>query len=84
LAIIADGGRAIVVIYREGVEINYFSFILLILLKPFNDGLVQPLPHRLPGVVYARHVAEEENRSIMVGMIVSLCLAIKSLLRGSF
>jgi hypothetical protein len=24
LAIIADGGRAIVVIYREGVEINYF------------------------------------------------------------
>ena len=24
LAIIADGGRVIVVIYREGVEINYF------------------------------------------------------------
>ena len=24
LAIIADGGRAIVVIFREGVEINYF------------------------------------------------------------
>ena len=24
LAIIANGGRAIVVIYREGVEINYF------------------------------------------------------------
>jgi hypothetical protein len=24
LAIITDGGRAIVVIYREGVEINYF------------------------------------------------------------
>ncbi len=24
MAIIADGGRAIVVIYREGVEINYF------------------------------------------------------------
>jgi hypothetical protein len=24
LAIIADGGRAIVVIYREGVEINHF------------------------------------------------------------
>jgi len=23
-SIIADGGRAIVVIYREGVEINYF------------------------------------------------------------
>jgi hypothetical protein len=24
LAIIADGGQAIVVVYREGVEINYF------------------------------------------------------------
>jgi hypothetical protein len=24
LAIIADGGQAIVVIYREGAEINYF------------------------------------------------------------
>ena len=55
LAIIADGGRAIIVIDREGVEINYFlSFSLLILQKPFDGGLVQPLPHRLPGVVYAR------------------------------
>ena len=54
LTIIADGGRAIVVIYREGVEIIFFSFILLILLKPCDNGLVQPLPHRLPGVGYAR------------------------------
>jgi hypothetical protein len=53
LAIIADGGRAIGEIYREGVEIIFFSFIILILLKSFNDGLVQPLPHRLPGVGYA-------------------------------
>jgi hypothetical protein len=54
LAIIANDGRAIIVIDREGVEINFFSFSLLILLKPFDDGLVQPLPRRLPGVVYAR------------------------------
>ncbi len=40
LAIIADGGRAIVVIYIEAVEIIFFSFILLILLKPFDSGLV--------------------------------------------
>jgi hypothetical protein len=35
---------------------SLFSLILLILLllKPFDDGLVQPLPHRLPGVGYAR------------------------------
>jgi hypothetical protein len=39
LAIIAIGGRAIVVIDREEVEINYFSCSLLILLKPFDGGL---------------------------------------------
>jgi hypothetical protein len=53
LAIIANGGRTIVVIYRERVEIFFFSFILLILLKPFDGGLVQPLSRRLLGVGYA-------------------------------
>ena len=52
MAIIADGGRAIVVINREGVEIKYFLLYLLILLKPFNGGLVQPRAKRLPGVEY--------------------------------
>jgi hypothetical protein len=31
LAIIADGGRAIVVIYTEGVEINLFLIYFIIL-----------------------------------------------------
>jgi hypothetical protein len=53
LAIIADSGQAIVVIDSEAVEINYFSFSLLIILKPFNGGLSQPLPQRLPRVGYA-------------------------------
>jgi len=52
LASIANGGRAIVVIDREGVEIIFFSFSLLILLKPFDDGLIQPLLCRLLRVVY--------------------------------
>ena len=52
LAIIADGGQTIVVIYTEGEEINIFSFILLILIKPFNSGLIQPLAKRFPGVGY--------------------------------
>ncbi len=50
----------------------------MILLKPFNDGLVQPLPCRLPGVVYA-HPSKpcrcRGKRSFMVVMFVSLCLA---------
>ena len=55
LAIIADGGRGIVVIYREGVEINYFFFfILLILLKSFDGGLVQPFSKGILGVWYLR------------------------------
>jgi hypothetical protein len=49
LATIDEGGRGIVVVYREGVNI-FFSFIILILLKPFDDGLIQPLPCRLLGV----------------------------------
>jgi hypothetical protein len=40
--------------FREAVQIIFFSFSLLILIKPIDDGLVQPLPHRLPGVGYAR------------------------------
>ncbi len=50
LGIIADGGRAIVVIYREAVEINGFLIYIKTYNKPFNGGLVQPLPKRLPGV----------------------------------
>ena len=54
LAIIADDRRAFIVIYREAVEKKLFSHLLLIILKPFDDGLVQALPKRLPGGVYAR------------------------------
>ena len=50
LAVIADSEQATIVIDKEAVEINYFSCILLILLKPFDGGLVQPLAKRLPGM----------------------------------
>jgi len=54
LAIIADadGERAIIVINREAVQIHYFLLYLLILIKPFDDGLVQSLAKRLPGEGY--------------------------------
>ena len=48
LAIIADGGRAIVVIYREGVEINYFLLYFIDSTKTLRRR------RRLPGVGYAR------------------------------
>ena len=50
LAITADDGQAIVVIYREAVEINLFLIYFIIYIKPFDGGLVQPLLKRLPGV----------------------------------
>jgi hypothetical protein len=65
-----------------GVEINYFSFILLILLKPFDGGLAQPLAKRLLGhswgcgmFLHQSHGTRGGNDSIMVGMFVCLCLA---------
>jgi hypothetical protein len=89
LAIIADGGRAIVEIYTEGEETNYFSFILLILLKPFDGSLVQPLAKRLPGVGYSSIKTmplegETAPSWWVVGMFVFLCLASKSLPSWSF
>jgi hypothetical protein len=54
LATVVNGGRAIILNFREAVQIFFFSFSLLILIKPIDDGLVQPLPRRLPGVGYAR------------------------------
>jgi hypothetical protein len=53
LATIIDGGRAIILNFREAVQFVFFSFSLLILIKPIDDGLVQPLPRRLPGVGFA-------------------------------
>ena len=50
LATIVEGGRAIILKFREAVQIFFFSFSLLILIKPIDDGFVQPLPRRLPGV----------------------------------
>jgi hypothetical protein len=66
LAIIANGGRAIVVIYTEGED-------RLILIKPFDGGLAQSLVKRLPGVGYvlpSKPCAGGGNGSIMVGMFV--------------
>jgi len=79
LAIIANHGRAIIVIIRQVVEINYFSFSLLILLKK-PSTIASSNPFRVGSrgwcmLVHQNHAAGGENGSIMVGMFVSLCLA---------
>ena len=48
LAIIANGGLAIAVIYREAVEMKLISHLFSN--KLFDGGFVQPLPKRLPGL----------------------------------
>ena len=55
-----------------------FSFILLILLKPFDGSLVQPLPSRLPGLGYARPSKSFRWRGKRLhhgGDVCVLCLA---------
>ena len=80
LAIIADGGRAIVVIYTEGEEMNYFLLYFIDSDKTlrWRPRPTQPLAKRLPGwgmFLHQNHGAGGENGSIMVGMSVCLCLA---------
>jgi hypothetical protein len=74
LAIIANGGHAIVVIYREGAEINYFLIYYNFIINPSTTASSNPWGK----LVHQNHAAEEENSSIMVGMFVSLCLASKT------
>ena len=54
LAIIADGGRVIIVIDKEGVEINYFLLYFIDSTKTFQRRPRPTPPRRLPGVEYAR------------------------------
>ena len=88
LAVTAKGGRLIIIIDREAVEINYFSFNLLILLKAFDKGLDQTLPQRLPWVGYAWPTKPCRWRGIATSRwgCVRACVSLlaKSLPSGSF
>ena len=52
LAIIADDGRAIVVIDREAVVINYVLLHFSYSSKNFDGRLGKPLPQRIPEAGY--------------------------------
>ena len=74
LAIVANGRRAIIVIDKEGAEINYFLLYLIDSTKtlqcPFRVG-----SREWSMLVHQNHAAGGVNGSIMVGMFVFLCLA---------
>jgi len=74
--------------YTEGVKIILFSFILLILIKPFNGGLVQPLAKRLLGVGYVPPSKPWRWRGIWPpswwGCLCACVKLAKSLPSGSF
>ena len=74
LAIIANGGRAIVVIYTLREEINYF------LLYFIDSDKTNPLQRGSRGwgmFLHQNHGAGGGNGPVMVGMFVCLCLASK-------
>ncbi len=79
LAIIADSGRAIVVIYREGSRHSLISPLLYnFILIPSRATSSNPL--QIGSWGWGMHVhqnqgARWENGSIMVEMFVCLCLA---------
>ena len=81
LAIIADGGRAIVAIYREGSRNKLISPLLYnFILNPSMVASSNPFQRGSQGwgtLVHQNHGAGGGNGSIMVGMFVSLCLASK-------
>ena len=90
LAFIADGGRAIIVIDRERLEINYFLLYFIDTTKTLRRRpWASSNPFRVGSrgwgtLVYQNHAAGREIGSIMVGMFVSYCLVSQSLLSGSF
>jgi hypothetical protein len=79
LAIIAEDGRAIVVIYREGSRNKLISPLLYIfILNPLMTALSSPFQRGSQGwamLVHQNHGTIGENGSIMVGMFVCFCLA---------
>ena len=79
LAIIANGGRAIVVIYREGSRNKLISHLLYnFILNPSMAASSNPFRRGSRGwgmLVHQNHGAGGGNGSIMVGMFVCLCLA---------
>jgi len=79
LAIIADGGRAIVVIYTEGEEINYFLLYFIDSDKTFQwQPRPTPCEEAPRGGVCSSiktMVLDGGNGSIMVGLFVCLFLA---------
>ena len=81
LAIIADGGRAIIVIYREGSRNKLISPLLYnFILNPLMAASSNPFRIGSQGwgmLVHQNPGARGENGSIMVGMFVCLCLASK-------
>ncbi len=79
LAIIADGGQTIIVIYREGSRNKLISPLLYsFILNPSMAALPNPIRIGSRGwgmLVHQNHGARRVNGSIMVVVFVVLCFA---------
>ena len=88
LAIIADGGQAIVVIYREAAEINYFLIYFVILYQTLQ-WRPRPTPSEEAPVgrvcAFMETMTLEGKMAHRGGDVCVMCVSLaKSLPRGSF
>ena len=83
-----NGGRVIAVIYREAVEINYFSYLLYnFILNPStatSSNLLQRGSRGWGVFIHGNHAARRENGSLWWGCLCDVYSLAKSLSSGIF
>jgi hypothetical protein len=88
LAIITDGGRAIILIYREAGRNKLISYSLYkFILNPSTAATANPLQRGSRGwgmFLHQSHATGGRNGSIMVEMFLCSCLASQNLSQRRF
>ena len=74
-----NGGRVIAVIYREAVEINYFSYLLYNFMLNASSNLLRRGSRGWGVFIHGNHAARRENGSLWWGCLCDVYSLAKSL-----
>ena len=72
-----NGGRVIAVIYREAVEINYFSYLLYNFMLNASSNLLRRGSRGWGVFIHGNHAARREHGSSWWGCLCDVCFASK-------